>query len=47
MMLRNASANEINHEAINSGMITMVDDGFIKAKNGITTIEEIMRVTKE
>jgi hypothetical protein len=24
-----------------------MEDGFIKAKNGITTIEEIMRVTKE
>lgn len=47
MMLRNASANEINKEAISNGMLTMVEDGFIKAKNGITTLEEIMRVTKE
>ncbi|MEK7125551.1 MAG: GspE/PulE family protein [Patescibacteria group bacterium] len=29
------------------GMITMLEDGFLKAKSGITTIEEILRVTKE
>ncbi|PIS05602.1 MAG: hypothetical protein COT81_00365 [Candidatus Buchananbacteria bacterium CG10_big_fil_rev_8_21_14_0_10_42_9] len=28
-------------------MMTMLEDGFIKAKNGITTIEEVLRVTKE
>ncbi len=29
------------------GLISLVEDGFIKAKNGITTIEEILRVTQE
>ncbi|MFH0891995.1 MAG: GspE/PulE family protein [Candidatus Falkowbacteria bacterium] len=47
LILKGASAREINTQAIKGGMITMVEDGFIKAKNGITTIEEIMRVTKE
>ncbi|MFH1662147.1 MAG: GspE/PulE family protein [Candidatus Falkowbacteria bacterium] len=47
MILRNASRSELMEEAIKQGMITIVEDGFIKAKNGITTIEEIMRVTKE
>lgn len=47
LMLKNASANEINKQTISEGMLTIVEDGFIKAKNGITTIEEVMRVTKE
>jgi len=28
-------------------MTTMLEDGFIKAAQGLTTIEEILRVTKE
>jgi len=28
-------------------MTTMLDDGFIKAKQGLTTIEEVLRVTRE
>lgn len=47
LMLRNADANEINKELHNENIISMVEDGFIKAKNGITTIEEVLRVTKE
>jgi type IV pilus assembly protein PilB len=47
MMLKNASASDINKQAIKDGTLTMVEDGFIKAKNGITTLEEVMRVTKE
>ena len=30
-----------------NGMYTMVEDGFLKAVQGLTTLEEIMRVTKE
>lgn len=47
MILKKASAAEIKKRAIEDGMLTIIEDGFIKAKNGITTIEEIMRVTKE
>ncbi|MEA3398442.1 MAG: ATPase, T2SS/T4P/T4SS family, partial [Patescibacteria group bacterium] len=47
LMLKNANANEIRKTSISKGMMTMAEDGFIKAKNGITTIEEVMRVTKE
>jgi type IV pilus assembly protein PilB len=42
-----ATGEEIEKEAIKSGMTTMLEDGFMKAVNGVTTIEEIMRVTKE
>ncbi len=47
LIIKNASAQEINRQAIMDGMLTISEDGFIKAKNGITTIEEIMRVTKD
>lgn len=47
LILKKATETEIKKAAIEQNMITMVEDGFIKAKNGITTIEEIMRVTKE
>ncbi len=47
LILKNVNINEIKKAAEKQGMISIVEDGFIKAKNGITTIEEIMRVTKE
>lgn len=34
-------------EAIREGMTTMVDDGLEKVIRGITTVEEVIRVTKE
>ncbi len=47
LILKNASAQELNKQALSEGMLKMVEDGFIKAKNGITTLEEVLRVTKE
>jgi len=47
LMLKNASTREINTQAIKENMLTIAEDGFMKARNGITTIEEVMRVTKE
>jgi len=46
-ILARTSDAAIKDTAIKQGMLTMVEDGFIKAKNGVTTIEEILRVTKE
>lgn len=40
-------ANIIHDLAIKSGMTTMLDDGLEKTKKGLTTIEEVVRVTKE
>jgi type IV pilus assembly protein PilB len=42
-----ATAQKIHEYAITKGMVTMLQDGIIKAKQGITTIEEILRVTRE
>jgi type IV pilus assembly protein PilB len=36
----------INRAAIEEGMTTMLDDGLDKVKKGLTTIEEVIRVTK-
>ncbi|KKQ61323.1 MAG: Type II secretion system protein E [Parcubacteria group bacterium GW2011_GWE2_38_18] len=47
LILKKATESEIKIAAVGQNMITMVEDGFIKANSGITTIEEIMRVTKE
>ena len=43
----NATSNEIQDEAINDGMVTMQIDGLIKALRGVTTISEVLRVTRE
>ncbi|MDP3995468.1 MAG: ATPase, T2SS/T4P/T4SS family, partial [Patescibacteria group bacterium] len=42
-----ATAEAIRDAARKAGMITILEDGFLKAKQGITSIEEVLRVTKE
>jgi len=44
---KGANANEIEKLALEDGMTMMVEDGFIKAFEGSTSIEEIIRVTEE
>jgi len=46
-ILRKASAQEIKQIAIKNGMTPMLVDGFKKAVLGLTTIEEVLRVTHE
>jgi len=45
LTIHRATSDEIKHEAIFSGMQTLREDGFIKAAAGLTTIEEVVRVT--
>jgi len=47
LVSQRASAESIEKKARENGMITMVEDGFKKAVAGITSIEEILRVTKK
>lgn len=47
LVTSNASADVINQKARENGMRTMNEDGFIKAVQGITSLEEVIRVTKE
>ncbi len=43
----NATAADIKEYALKNGMVTLFQDGLIKAKQGVTTIEEILRATKD
>ncbi len=47
MIMGHKSAQEIQEQAEKEGMVLMWEDGFIKAAQGITTVEEIVRVSKE
>ena len=47
MIVGHATADDIQMQAIRDGMLTMQQDGFIKALLGRTTIEEVLRVTRE
>ena len=45
LTLRRAAANEIKRAAIQAGMKSLRNSGIAKIKQGITTIEEVLRVT--
>lgn len=47
LIVQKAPAEELKKVAASQDMITIMEDGFIKAKNGITTLEEVLRVTKD
>jgi len=41
---KKASTTDITRQAIQDGMRTMAEDGFVKAAKGLTSIEEVLRV---
>lgn len=47
MMLQQASMNEIKYYIQEHGMRFLLDDGLEKVKQGLTTLEEVMRVATE
>ncbi len=47
LILQNVSTDQIQKRSVEEGMLTMVEDGFIKAAQGVTTIEEVLRVIME
>lgn len=47
LILQGASASEIKREAIRLGMLTLRQSGINKIEQGLTTIEEVLRVTFE
>ena len=47
MITANATSNDIQEQAISEGMVTMQTDGLIKSLRGVTTIEEVLRATRE
>lgn len=47
MIISHSTSSEIQRVAVSQGMITMRQDGYLKALSGITTIEEVNRVTSD
>ena len=47
LVMRHATAGELRAQALADGMLTMYDDGLRKALKGVTTFEEVLRVTRE
>ncbi len=47
LIMERKEAGEIHKLAVKQGMLTMADDGFMKSLKGLTTLEEVMRVTTE
>ncbi len=47
LIVERVSANVLKREARKAGMRTLREDGWDKVKAGVTTIEEVMRVTQE
>lgn len=47
LIKRRASADDIRVKAREEGMTTMLEDGFLKVAQGITSIEEILRVVHD
>lgn len=47
MIIKGATASEIEKQAKKEGMLTMFEDGIYKCVTGLTTIEEVLRVITE
>ncbi len=47
LVIKETTADQIEAQAKKEGMLTMMEDGLIKAAQGLTSIEEILRVTRE
>ncbi|OGG15582.1 hypothetical protein A3D77_02700 [Candidatus Gottesmanbacteria bacterium RIFCSPHIGHO2_02_FULL_39_11] len=47
LIVERQGAAAIEKKAVEEGMITMIQDGYLKVLSGITTIEEVLRVAQE
>jgi type II secretory ATPase GspE/PulE/Tfp pilus assembly ATPase PilB-like protein len=47
LIVARATSSVIQRKAVEQGMITMRQDGYLKALTGITTLEEVNRVTSD
>ncbi len=47
LIVKKATTKEIASQAVKEGMRTMIEDGFVKAVKGITSLEEVLRVIME
>ena len=47
IIMRNEDATKITAAALRNGMRNLRDDGWLKVRNGVTTADEVLRVTQE
>ena len=47
LILERAASSAIEREAREEGMITLKQDGYLKVLEGLSTIEEVLRVAQE
>ena len=47
LVMQHATSGELQDLAVSEGMRTMYQDGLLKCQKGITTLDEILRVTQE
>lgn len=47
LILQRATLAEFENLAIEEGMITLKQDGYLKALEGLTTLEEVLRVAQD
>ncbi|MDP3779463.1 MAG: GspE/PulE family protein [bacterium] len=47
MVVKNATSDQLEAQARKEGMLSMMDEGFIRAAQKVTSVEEVFRVTSE
>jgi len=47
MVAKRASGTNLGNQAVKNGMVTIKQDGILKAIEGLTSLEEVWRVTKD
>ena len=47
LIMQRAESTDLHRAAVEEGMQTMYDDGMRKALAGVTTIDEVLRVTRD
>ena len=47
LVVKNATTDQLETQARKEGMITMMEEGFIRAVQKVTSLEEVFRVTSE
>lgn len=47
LIIKGATTTEIKEQAVSDGMLTLAQDGILKALQGLTDLEEVFRVTEE
>ena len=47
LVLEHRTADEIQRTAVEEGMVTLIQDGYLKTMEGLTTLEEVLRVARD